>query len=153
MRACRVLGNLALAPGLPTGLRIPPESERALLDWYHIPQIALCIWIKVRRKKGSDCVCSVLQIAGNGQWLPAPGVAAKRGGVAVASDLRQSRHGIDGILALHLDQQVLAVGAHAGVVVPGEFGQMALEFSGVYLGEGCGHGGRTSWARQFATRS
>jgi hypothetical protein len=56
-------------------------------------------------------------------------VAAKRGGAVVASDLGQSRHGIDGVLALHLVQQVLAVGSHAGVVVLARQGQQTAPFA------------------------
>ena len=33
------------------------------------------------------------------------------------------------------------------------FDEMALQFSCACLGEGCGHGGRMSWVRQFAVRS
>ena len=41
---------------------------------------------------------------------------------------------------MDLDQQVFAVGFDAGVLVAGERGEMALEFSGLSLGVGRWHG-------------
>ena len=80
-------------------------------------------------------------------------MAAKGGNVLVATDRSQARHGVDAVVAVHLDQQMLAVGPYVGRGVAGKIGEAALQFSGVGLCERRGHAGRTSWVRQFAAQS
>jgi hypothetical protein len=61
-------------------------------------------------------------------------MTAKRCGVLVAGDLGQARDGVDAVVAVHLDQQMLAIGPHVRGGVTGELGEVALQFSGVGLG-------------------
>ena len=63
-------------------------------------------------------------------------MAAKRRGVLVAGDLGQARDGVGAVVAVHLDQQMLAIGPHVRSGVAGEFGEEALQFSGVGAGQG-----------------
>lgn len=57
------------------------------------------------------------------------------GGISIASELRQASHRIDIVATVHLDQQVLAVGAHPRLLMSGESSQVTLEFVGACLGQ------------------
>lgn len=73
-------------------------------------------------------------------------MAAECRGVGVARELGEARDGVDVVvlkvptIAVYLDQQMLAVGFDAGVLVSGEHGEVALEFSSLSLGLERWHG-------------
>lgn len=77
----------------------------------------------------------MLEVAVDGQGLPAPRMTTERSGVSIASELRQASHRVDIVAAVHLDQQVLAVGAHPRLLMSGESSQVTLEFVGACLGQ------------------
>lgn len=68
-----------------------------------------------------------------GQGLPTAGVAAECAGVGVAPELGEARDGVNDAVAVHLNQQVLAIGLHVDQIVAGERGELALELSGLSL--------------------
>ncbi|WP_375541860.1 IS110 family transposase [Paraburkholderia sp. CNPSo 3281] len=86
------------------------EKFGARFARYNIPEIALTIWIEIRGQQTDHQVSGFGKLAGARQGLPAAGVAAKCARVDGAADLGEASHGIDRVVALHLDEQVLAVG-------------------------------------------